>query len=178
MPQICARLSSHSAQENSITLVVGGKYVEYIVSDNFPYHLGKIRYFLEQEWTNYAVAWATKHSKEIYLITPGRARFHLNQVSVNIQNYSEEAINVGTTDYSKTPSAEYPFTVVAPKAQGITYRGERQWFKTADDARIFAQSVYDGEPSKNFELCIVKCEDVVKPKPKTELISTWSKQEG
>lgn len=78
-------------------------------------------------------------------------------------------------DAQKTPSAEYPYTLIATTARSVTYRNDRSWFKTADDARMHAQSIYDLNKNESFELAVVKCEDVIRPKPRTEIISTWNK---
>lgn len=78
-------------------------------------------------------------------------------------------------DAQKTPSAEYPYTLIATTAKNVSYRNDRSWFKTAEAAMAHAQEIYDMNKDATFELAVVKCEDVVKPKPRTEIISTWKK---
>lgn len=74
------------------------------------------------------------------------------------------------------PSKEYSFTVIATTAKGLTYNGDRKWFKTRDDATIFAGEIFEREKNSgqgSFELAIVQCVDVVRPKPQVQMVSSW-----
>jgi hypothetical protein len=80
-------------------------------------------------------------------------------------------------DHKATPNAEYRFTVIAPTAKGLIYNGQRRWFKSKKDALEFCCEVFESEKSNSkssFDLAIVECVDVVRPKPQVEMISTWS----
>jgi hypothetical protein len=73
-------------------------------------------------------------------------------------------------DYCKTPSDEYPFTLIAPTAKnGLIYQGQRYWHKTIEAAQEYATYIYDANPTEKFDLSIVEWQGNIRPKPMIEL---------
>lgn len=175
MAQPRVALVSYTREDSCITLLIEArKFSFYVRYDAWPRLVKGCHQWISSGWGNHTIANLVRCSEEI---RPHDVPWNTERNNRQIVTL-EEVMNM-SVDFKNTPSPDYPFTLIAPTAKGVTYNGHRRWFKTADDARTFAQEIYDGEPSKSFELCVVKSEDVVKPKPKTELISTWSnKQEA
>ena len=162
MAQTSVDWLGHSNEDECITLNVGGSRVEFYFSvgrHNFNSLVGVSLDQCRKGWSNYLVARLTSLAVEI------RAGRRAKQTK-------EEEVNM-SQDHCKTPSQEYCWTVIAPQAKNLRYDGERRWFKTIDDARTFAAQVYESVQDKNFSLAIVQVHDVVRPKPKTELISEF-----
>lgn len=161
MSNMNVRLIS-TTSDGCITLVVEAKRVSYYI----PLHIFRHVYLqansmLERGWNNYCIAYLTLKAEEIR-IDGKRPSERQDQMSTAI-------------DAQKTPSLEYPYTLIATTAKSVHYRNDRSWFKTEDAARAHAQEIYDINKNETFELAVVNCVDVVKPKPRTEIISTWKK---
>lgn len=161
------RVQLVSTTTDSITIGFGPNRIEYFYDDTrIARHKGvQIRKALVNGWYNFAIS----------ILTYGAAEIRVNGNRSN----SKEVFHMATAiDAQKTPSPEYPYTLIATTARSVTYRNDRSWFKSEDAAREHAQEIYDQNKNENFELAVVKCEDVIKPKPRTEIISTWKKAEA
>lgn len=158
------QLISTDNQENSITISVDGVRIEYFLGDRYHHTLLEVKDWLNAGWTNYVVSQLTRRAREIR-----------TSASFTSPPFANRKANMSTSiDNQKTPSKEYSWTVIAPTARnGLTYQGQRLWFKAEEDARKFAADIFEGADKKNFDLCIVECKDVVSVKPQVELSSRW-----
>lgn len=152
--------------EKSITVAIGGVRVEYFLGDRYRKTHQELEYWLSNGWDNYAVSNLTR-----------RAHFIYNGCS-HSQVPQEKGSSL-VSDFQSKPSEEYSWTVIATTAKSLTYQSGRKWFKTDEDARTFAGEVFELEKNQriSFDLAIVQCMDVVKPKPQVELVSTFKKSE-
>lgn len=173
MPNIPVTLVART-NDGCLSLLVQGKRVDYYFHDlgAFEHVNRNVDRFLRDGWTNYLVAYLTSCASEIDV--NGRPISRRSTYYTSAENGEKNM----SADCRKTPSEEYSYTVIAPQAKSLHYAGERQWFKTIEDAKAAAQEVYDGinGERKSFELAIVQVVDVVKPEPRTKLISTFKKE--
>lgn len=174
MPNIPVTLVART-NDGCLGFLVQGKRVDFYFHDlgMFEHVRKRTKHFLNSGWTNYLVAYLTSCASEIDV--NGKSLASRKQTCVIPIEDGDKNMSV---NYSKVPSEEYSYTVIAPQAKSLHYAGERQWFKTIEDAKAAAQEVYDGinGERKSFELAIVQVVDVVKPEPRTKLISTFKKE--
>lgn len=162
MSQLNVALVATDDLEHSVTLSIEGRRIEYFLGDRYHYATEHIRKWLIAGWHNYAVSRTSHWASVIEVVGENEVKQRKKNMSTSI-------------DSQKTPSKEYSFTVIAPQTirNGLSYDGQRHWFKTAEDAKQFAADIFEGAEKKNFELCIVQCLDIVAPKPQIELSSRW-----
>lgn len=176
MAQTSVQLISCTKGDNCITLLVGGRRTEYYFDDPgvFSFLSGYIRVWQESGWTNYMVARLTEKASEIRIPDFQRS---LEQQHTTPPWAKEERSSI-VSNYRKEPSEEYSWTIIATEAQGITYNGGRRWFASQEDAKAFAAEIFELEKNKrtSFDLAVVQCIDVVRPKPQVELISSFKKE--
>lgn len=178
MPQVNVQVVATDNEARSITLLVGRTRQEYFLGDRYEHLLGNIRSWLDQNWNNYVVAKCVEAASEI--TRPAQAYVPWDTRSLRLsargqeRKRQKEEIDSVVKNYKTEPvKGEFEFTVIAPHAKsGIVYNGERRWFANKDDATVFCGEIFEGE-AKNFELAIVQVVDVLRPKPKTILISSW-----
>lgn len=171
MSQAPVQLISTDDLDLSITLSVRGIRVEYLLGPYYYSAVSEVRQWLSNGWNNHAVAQLTWRASRI--ITHGRQLSDLDNPPW--QSRVKRGKKMSTSiDHRTGPSKEYSFGVIAPTARnGLTYNGQRLWFKTMEDAKLFASEIFEGADKKNFELCIVQCIDIVSVKPTIELSSRW-----
>lgn len=164
MVQTTLRVVSWDYTDRTVTLAFpNGKRVEYFLSGAYERIVRALPNWIDNGWYNHAVSKITEVSTAIYVD--------------GIRQPESFKETIMSADYKNVPSEEYSFTVIATTARSVTYNGGRKWFKTQEDATEFAGEVYEGEAKQNFELAIVQCVDVVRPKPKTMLMSTFKRSE-
>jgi len=159
-------------QDRSITLAFpGGKRVEYVVGDRYESLSKAAIKWAQDGWYNHIVSQLTQAAREIYVEGLHSDRRHLPDWASPQRKKTKEIDTV--TDSKDKPSLEYPYTVIAPTAKGLSYNGQRKWFKDQESATVFCGEVFEAEGKGSFELAIVKCVDVVRPKPTIQLMSSW-----
>jgi hypothetical protein len=163
--QVAVSLVGTNNLDRTISILVGNTQVEYFVGDRYPFFLNSIRGWLADGWYNYVIAQLTKYAHH--------AEYATSETNFNLKKERKKKVSTSIA-HQTVPSKEFSFTIIAPTAKSITYNDDRLWFKTSEDARAFAASIYEGNTKKGFELAIVQCMDVVAPKPQIELTSRWA----
>jgi hypothetical protein len=170
MAQVNVSLVATDNQEKSITLLVGQKRIEYFLGGRFYDIAENIRNWLSNDWNNYVVSRCTECAEQIEVESRGFGGI-LPQKPKSRRKKAEDQIVM--TDHKNVPSAEYPFTVIAATAKGVSWDRQREYFKTVDEAIQQAGEVFEANKGGNFELAIVQVVDVVRPKPTVQLMSTF-----
>jgi len=165
MSQSPVGISAFDDTDRTITVVFGdGKRVEYFVGDKYWYLRNVLHVWYENGWHNHIVSKLTEAATEIYI--DGK------------RQHKQDKEPTTMVDFKDKPSEEYSYTVIATTAKSVSYSGGRKWFKTPEDATGFAGEVFEEEKNSNrgsFDLAIVQCIDVVRPKPTVQLISTFNR---
>lgn len=173
---------SHVATDNlegSVTLLIGSNRVEFFLRNDFKSErvCSLLHTWLNNGWHNMVVAQLAECSCEIQVL--GTTLGNLGDILSPTKSKKRRKGDTAVTDFRTTPSAEYPWTVIATTAKSLSYNGERRWFRTQGDATEFAGEVFEQERNQrgNFDLAIVQCQDVVRPKPQVQMISTFTRSE-
>lgn len=164
MVQAYLKIVAYDDTDRAITILYGGKRIEYLVGDFYRKLRRDLPEWDDNGWHNHIVANLTRYATDIF-------------IDGKLQSKQEKEPQT-MADHKDKPSEEYSFTVIATTAKSVVYNGGRKWFKTADDATEFAGEVFEAEKNNNrgaFDLAIVQCVDIVRPKPTVQLISTFSR---
>lgn len=166
--QVPVRVISYDQNEKTITAYVGRdrRRFEFLLKDSTFWSVWRSYEAWELNgWTNYLLTRLCEGATAIYIEGKRATRKQEKEIKTMV-------------DFRKTPSEEYSFTVIATEARSVTYNAGRKWFKTSDDAKTFAGEVFELEKNERkavFDLAIVQCVDVVRPKPQIELVSSFKK---
>jgi hypothetical protein len=164
--QVPIKIVSSDHLDKSITLLVGNRRIEFLLKDyKYETICSYASTWQENGWTNYLLAKVVEGSHAIYIEGKRASRQQEKEIKTMV-------------DFRKLPSEEFSFTVIATEARSVTYNSGRKWFKTVDDAKTFAGEVFELEKNERksaFDLAIVQCVDVVRPKPQIELVSSFKK---
>ena len=171
MAQPSVRVVSTDDLDKTITLLVNGIRVEFFIKyDLYDRAVRQLKNSIAEGWCNKAITdlfVASLHTKDefgkrIY----GNPNWVKKGLPMSQRNVPKPA------EYSKIPTPEYPFTLIAPEAQhGLVYQGERIWHKTEDAAVEYAKTIYNANKDQVFSLVVVKASQEIAPKPQIELTS-------
>jgi hypothetical protein len=165
----------YNSLDYTITVAFHDRRAEFFIKpDLFRSALYKVKTSIENKWFNAALSLLVTHSNALHY--QGET-YDPQSLEMIIPPWNRRE-NMGNrlpepTDFSKTPSAEYPFTLIAPTAKsGLIYQGQRYWHKTEAAATEYATYIYDANPTEKFDLVVVKALTQIRPKPMVELQST------
>lgn len=146
-----------------IELLINSRTVSFSYDHRWRDVATTIQQCLNNGWNNAAVTVAVKSASRIDFIG--------SKLFLPPWNQKETEMKY---DSKQTPDKEYRFTAIATNAKVMTYRGQRQWFKTVDEAKRFCADVLEVEHNngRRFGLTIVEAVEEVTPKSQIQLNST------
>lgn len=171
MAQPSVTITSWNNTDRTITVSINAaRYEFFILPDRYHRAVVIVGQSVDSGFNNQAIAVLTANSYRVE-----------REVVNHVKAYAASPIRAGElvtmskqlpepSDYSRTPSTEYPFTLIAPTAKnGIVYQGQRYWHKTVEAAMDYAKFIYDANPTEKFDLTVVKAYHNIRPKPQIEL---------
>lgn len=146
-----------------IELLINSRTVSFSYDHRWRDVAVTIQQCLSNGWNNAAVTVAVKSASRIDFIGSKPSTTPWKQKETEMKY-----------DSKQTPDKEYRFTAISNNAKSMTYRGQRQWFKSVEDTMRFCADVFEAERNSGnrFSLTIVEAYIEVTPKPQIQLDST------